>query len=149
VVPARCPRHASDWENQSVSEPNIGVVQRAFDAIGRRDLDAVLEEVDPNVELHPFVSVWRRTYRGHAGIEQWSKDVAELWEEFSVLPRGFRDLGDDALLVLAQWHGRGKGSTTAIDGPAAVVIRFRDGKAASVDVYLDEAHALKSVELRE
>jgi ketosteroid isomerase-like protein len=130
-----------------VSEANVGVVQRALDAVSRRDLDALLEELDPNVEVHPFVSVWQRTYRGHAGIEQWSKDTAELWEEFSLRPRGFRDLGDDALLVLAQWRGRGKGSAPAIDGPAALVIRFRNGKAASIDVYLDEASALKAVEL--
>jgi ketosteroid isomerase-like protein len=127
----------------------IGVVRRAFDALARGDQQALLDELDPNVELHPFVSVWQGTYLGHDGIEQWWRDVAALWEEFRVDPVDFRDLDAQTLLVLAQWRGRGKGSATAIDGPAALVIGFRGGKAASVDVYLDEAQALKSVELRE
>jgi ketosteroid isomerase-like protein len=127
----------------------IGVVRRAFDAIARRDQQALLDELDPSVEIHPLVSVWQRTYRGHEGIEQWWGHMAGLWEEFSFHAFDFRDLDEETLLVLAQWRGRAKGSATAIDGPAILLIGFRAGLIGSVDAYLDEAGALKAFEVRQ
>lgn len=131
-----------------MSDARADAVRRACDALGRRDLRAVLDELDPDVEVSPLVSVWQRSYRGHTGVEQWWRDVSELWEEFSIRPDDFRDLGDDVLLVRAHWHGRGKGNATGIDGPTALVIRFRNQKATSVDGYLDDAHAMRAVEQR-
>jgi ketosteroid isomerase-like protein len=133
-------------ENRRVGDPRIGVVQRALDAVGGRDVRAALDEVDPDVELHPFVSVWQRTYAGRAGIEQWLRDIGELWDGYSVSAHDFRDLGGDTLLVIGQWRGRGKGAATMLDGPCALLIAFRAGKIASVDVHLDEARALKAFE---
>jgi ketosteroid isomerase-like protein len=134
------------WENRRVADRRIGVVLRALDAVGRRDVQAVLDEVDPDVELHPFVSVWQRRYEGRAGIEQWLRDIGELWEGYTVAAHDFRDLGADTLLVLGQWRGRGKGAATPLDGPLALLVAFRAGKVASVDVHLDEASALKAFE---
>ena len=129
-----------------MSEPEIESVRRAFDAIARRDVRALVDEADPEIEFHPLLSVWQRNYRGHAGVEQWFNDVAEQWEEFNARIDGVRELDDGGLLVRTYWHGRAKGSPTEIHGPGALVIHFRAGKATSLDVYLDEAHALKALE---
>ena len=52
--------------------------------------------MDPEFELHPLVSVWQRTYLGHAGIESWRQDLAELWDEFQLARRGPRPRRADA-----------------------------------------------------
>jgi ketosteroid isomerase-like protein len=128
-----------------VAEDNMEVVRQALEAIGRRDLPAILEHVDADIELHPLLSVWPRTYRGRNGIEQWWQDVGELWEDFNIETEGFRDLGEGTLLVRVRWRGRARGASTEVDGPAAAVVRFRGDKAASVDIYLDEAQALQAI----
>jgi ketosteroid isomerase-like protein len=128
-----------------VFEANVQAVRQAFSAVGRRDLGALLEHADPEIELHPLTSVWRRPYRGHTGIEQWTRDLGDLWREFSVAAEGFRDLGDETLLVRMHWHGRAEGGSTELEGPAAAVVRFRGERMISVDVHLDEERALASV----
>ena len=121
------------------------VVRQALAAVGRRDLSAILERVDADVELHPVLSVWPRTYRGREGIEQWWRDVGELWEDFSVETEGFRDVGDETLVVRVRWRGRARGASTELGGPAAAVVRFRGAKAAFVEIHLDEAQALRTI----
>jgi ketosteroid isomerase-like protein len=127
-----------------VAEGNIEVVRQGLDAIGRRDLSAILEHVDADIELHPLLSVWPRTYRGREGIEQWWADVGELWEEFSLEAEGFRDAGEGTLVVRMRWRGRARGASAEVEGPAVAVVRFRGEKVVSVDIHLDEASALQA-----
>jgi ketosteroid isomerase-like protein len=128
-----------------VSEANIEAARQAFTAVGRRDLTGLLEHADPEIELHPLTSVWQRAYRGHAGIEQWFRDVGDLWREFSVGAEGFRDLGHGTLLVRLHWRGRARTGSAEVEGPAAAVVRFDGNKMVSVDVHLDEERALASL----
>jgi transcription termination factor Rho len=100
------------------------LARRAIDAIARDDLSELLKQVHDDVELHPLVSVWERTYRGHAGIEQWRRDRDELWEEFGVWADGVRDLNDHTVLVVAHWRGRARGAGE-MGGPVASVVSFR------------------------
>ena len=48
-----------------MSADRIEVVRQVLDAVGRRDVQAILDNVDSDVELQPLLSVWRQTYRGH------------------------------------------------------------------------------------
>jgi ketosteroid isomerase-like protein len=38
-----------------MSQENVEVFKRAFDAINRRDAEALLSELDPEVEWHPAI----------------------------------------------------------------------------------------------
>jgi ketosteroid isomerase-like protein len=147
--PGELPHHADGrplpWENGHVPGDNIQVVRQALDALGRRDLPGLLEHVDADIELHPLLSVWPRTYSGRDGIEEWWRDVGELWEDFTLEPEAFRDFGDGNLLVRVRWRGRAKGATAELDGPAAAVVRFRTDKVTSVEIHLDEAQALQAI----
>ena len=40
-----------------MSEENVEAAERAIDAVNRRDIEAVLEELDPEVEWHPMIQV--------------------------------------------------------------------------------------------
>ncbi len=128
-----------------MSEANVQAVRQALAAVERRDLIGLLEHADPEIELHPLMSVWSRTYRGHAGIEQWYRDVGDLWQEFSLDPESFRDLGEGTLIVRLHWRGLANDRSTEIEGPAAAVFRFGGDKMVSIDVHLDEERALASV----
>ena len=54
-----------------MSQENVQAAERAIDAVNRRDIEAVLEELDPEVEWHPMIQVLlggeETMYRGHEG----------------------------------------------------------------------------------
>ena len=128
-----------------MSDEKIEVIRKAMAAISRRDLPGFLEHLDADIQLDPLTSVWPRTYRGHEGIEQWWRDVAELWEHFVVHPEDFRDRADKTVIVQISWRGRGKGAFAEVEGPATAVVRFRDTKVASIQVHFDETRAMQAI----
>jgi ketosteroid isomerase-like protein len=128
-----------------VSEETSQVISQAMDAISSRDLRGFLGHLDADVQLGALMSVWPRTYRGYEGIEQWWRDVGQLWEHFVVRPEGFRDLADGTVVVQFSWRGLGKGAVAEVEGPATAVVRFRDTKVASIEVHLDETRATRAI----
>jgi ketosteroid isomerase-like protein len=120
---------------------NVELVRRVLDAVGRGDVAAIQAEVDPEFELHPLVSVWQRSYRGHEGIEEWRRDLERLWAEFRLELVESRELDDETLIALTQWRGRAVGASAELEGPVAAVVRFRSGKALRADFHLDLATA--------
>ena len=81
------------------------------------------------------------TYRGHDGIRRFYGEVSEVWEEFRWEPQRFVDAGD-RVVVLLHSHGRGRGSGLEMSRDVAMVWTVRDGRAASVRFYADQAAAL-------
>jgi ketosteroid isomerase-like protein len=126
-----------------VAEERTEVVRQFMDAITRGDIPALLAVSDPEVELVPLVSVWPTPYRGHDGLRQWHRDLAENWEVFEVRPEGFKELPGGAMLVDIQWRSQGKGGGPEVAGPAAVIYRFRDGRVLSAHVHVDASQALR------
>jgi len=52
-----------------MSQENVEAFKRAIEAYNRRDIDALLDEIDPQIE-------WRGALqRGHAGVRQWIRDI--------------------------------------------------------------------------
>jgi hypothetical protein len=55
-----------------VSEENADLLKRAVDAYNRRDVEALLEELDPKIEWHPalpgLLAAETTVYRAHEGI---------------------------------------------------------------------------------
>jgi hypothetical protein len=125
-----------------VSEARIETRQAT---VGRSDLSGLLEHVGPEIELHPLVSVRQRTCRRHAGIEQWSEHVRDLWRKFGVAAESFPDLDYGTPLARIHWRGRPSEGSPEIGRPAAAAVRFEGDKVVSVGVHLDEERALASV----
>jgi ketosteroid isomerase-like protein len=67
----------------------VEVVRRLFEAFERRDVEAALELLDPNVKFSSVTAhVARdgRPYEGYAGIREYFTDALELWEELELVP---------------------------------------------------------------
>lgn len=142
--------HASqpNGDNCRVSQQQKAAVERAIDAIGRRDVAAIVEQVDESVEIHPLVSVWQATYHGHSGVEQWARDVTELWDEFSVSMLSARELDRQTLLVSVEWRGLARGTSTEMSGPGAALVRFRADKVVAAEFHFDEQRAVEANEAK-
>jgi ketosteroid isomerase-like protein len=119
-----------------MSERNIELVQSAFDAFSARDLKALLEVVDPEIEFFPLTRALANRaepYRGHEGIRTYLQDVASVWEELEVIPRRFSH-GDDHVVVYGRVRGRTSGGAL-VDSPADWIWKIRAGKIAWGCVY--------------
>ena len=127
-----------------MSEQDQRLVLRMLEAVNRRDVAAIKAEVTTDFELHPLVSVWERTYLGHQGIDDWQRDLALLWDEFTIRADRLRDPGNDVVILVGSWRGTPKDGSAQLEGPIVVVTRLAAGKAGRVDVFLNEAEAVEA-----
>jgi uncharacterized protein len=135
-----------------MSQENVEVVRRTADAYNRGDIDAALEDVDPEIEWHPLLPglLGREAtvYRGHEGVRQVVRDLDEAFTELEAEQSEVRDLGEQ---VIAIGHFRGRGRESGAKTETAIVwlVDFRNGKAVRVREYLDPEEALKAAGLSE
>ena len=101
-----------------MSEQNVEVVQRLFDAVARRDSATVLALYDPEVEWdgsrHRWGEVMRResVFRGHEELREWSRAYHEMWEH---LEDTVEELIDAGVSVVSIVTTRGRGKTSQVD----------------------------------
>jgi ketosteroid isomerase-like protein len=130
-----------------VSEANVDLARRAFDAFAARDAAAVLEVMDEEVEFLPVtanLTTGGVPYRGHDGMRRYFDDVGRVWDELRVYPSEYRDLGE-TVVALGRIHGRGGGMI--IDRPTGWVWRCRAGKIVFGRVYASHEEALRAAGL--
>lgn len=117
------------------------VVKAVFAAFAERDVEGVLDLIDPEVEFTAMTNDFAgRTepYRGHKGIREYFSDVAQVWEELRLTPHAYREVGDSVLVtgrVNARSHSR------IVDGSTGWVWRVRDGRVVYGRVYSSAAEA--------
>jgi ketosteroid isomerase-like protein len=132
-----------------VAEENVELVRRAFEAFTRRDLEAVLEIVDPDVEFFaPTGSIAGRgtPYRGYEGMRQYFDDVARIWEELEVIPHEYREVNNH-VVALGRVYGRGLDGLL-VDSPTGWVCKIENGKIVRGEVFTSRQEALDAVGLQ-
>jgi ketosteroid isomerase-like protein len=128
---------------------NVEVVRRLFEAFTRRDVESLVELLDPGVQFEPAPTYARphRTYLGHSGLRQYLEDVAGTWERLDVTVQEYRHSGS-YVLAFGRIYAAGKGSVA--DDPATFVWRLDgDGKVTWGKVFRRRAVALEVVGLVE
>ena len=115
-----------------MSQENVEIVRRSFDAIGDADLDALLRLYDPAVEFLPLTGtrVESGGYRGHQGVRDYFAEVEEIWDELRPYAVNVRIVGDQ-VVVVGGCAVRGRASGVVTDSPLAWVVTVRDGKITS------------------
>jgi uncharacterized protein len=135
-----------------MSQENVDAVKRGLDAFNCRDLDRLLEELDPDVEWHsafPVLLGGRRTvFRGHQGVRELIEQEDKVWAEYQVEVSEIRDLGD-RVLGIGRVRSQGIESGIELDSPWCVLVDIRDGKGIRIRTYLDSEAALEAAGLRE
>lgn len=143
------PVPCSARDTAPVGEENIELVRRVFDAFRDRDVEAVIEVVDPEVEFYaPTASIagHAEPYRGHEGMRKYFEDVARIWDVLEVTPHEFREV-DDQVIALGRVYGRGVDGLL-VDSPTGWICRFSNGKIVEGRVYTSRQEALDAAGLR-
>jgi ketosteroid isomerase-like protein len=135
-----------------MSQENVEAFKRGLEAGNRGDVDALLDELHPEIEwhsaLHALMGGQLTVFRGHAGVRKMIRDLDETFAEVHIEMWEFRDLGD-GLVAFGRTRNRGKASGVETETPLALVTKIRDGKTISIRAYLDRDEALEAAGLSE
>jgi ketosteroid isomerase-like protein len=135
-----------------MSQENVETFKRAIDAYNRRDIDAFLEALDPEVELQGALQALLEgettLYRGHEGVRQWVRDIDEALADIRLELPEIRDLGD-RLVALGRLSARGTASGADTESRFGCVVEWKNGKATRVVSFLDPNEALEAAGLQE
>ena len=127
-----------------MSEANVELVRRAYEALNAGDMDGLIEICDPGFELDMEERVFNpATYRGHDGIRRFYAEVREVWEDYRWEPEELIDRGDQVVALLHA-RGRGRGSGLEIDRRVAMVWTVAGEKTLALRFYVDREAALRS-----
>jgi ketosteroid isomerase-like protein len=130
-----------------MSQANVEVVKAAYAAVNRRDIDALLALVDPQVEFRSLIAEAEgRTYHGHSGVREWWRSVVEPlgahWELEQI-----RAVGEEHVV----WGFRVVGRIEGVDVPQSMwqANRVRHGLVTWWGTFRTEAEALEAAGLSE
>jgi ketosteroid isomerase-like protein len=133
-----------------MSEENVEMIRRAYEAYERGDLDAAVADLAPDCEYKAAGTVPGRTGT-YLGPEGYKEFVTWLTEEFSdshAQVDALIDAGDSVVLG-ATLRGQGRQSGIPATFTFWQVWRFADGKVVHGQGFADKAEALEAAGLSE
>jgi ketosteroid isomerase-like protein len=136
-----------------MSEENVEIVRRLYDAVARRDAATVLSLYDPEVEWDGTRSplgnlTGELFYHGHAGIRRMSRYWQEAWETIEYEIEELIDAGDQVISVLT-YRTRGRVSGADVEQTDYPVWTIKEGKIIRVVWLPTRAEALEAAGLGE
>ena len=127
-------------------QKNVQVVQNAYGAFGRGDVDAVLGYLAENIDWQSFgpeelPTAGRR--QGKAEVGRFFKQVAEAWNFERFEPRQFVAQGE-MVIALGSYAGTSKSTGRKFASEWTHAYTFRDGKATTFREYTDTASLISA-----
>jgi ketosteroid isomerase-like protein len=135
-----------------MSKENLEVVLEGVDAINRRDPDAFIACLHPDVVWEVSGDVFpglRGIYRGHSGARNWFAEVLEVWESLHLEVEETTEARDRRVFLGFLFTARGGGSGVDTELRGWTVFSFADGKIARRQGFWTRDEALEAVGLRE
>ncbi len=137
-----------------MSQENVEIVRRIYDAVERQDSEVALALYDPRVEYDfsssPFQSLIEQTiYEGHEGVRAFFRErYQEAWAETVDHLEEIIEVGDQVVGVVTT-GGRGRVSGVEVEHKHAGLWSFRDGLVTRVAWYSTRDEALEAAGLAE
>jgi ketosteroid isomerase-like protein len=127
-------------------QENAKMVERAFEAWNRGDIEAYLAHLCPDVEAIPVgAALEGKVCRGRDEVRAWWQTHSEVWETFLIFAAEFERSAKSSWCP-ATGNAVGR-SGVEMSAPATWVFGFRDHKIAYWQAYTSRAAALEAVGL--
>ena len=134
-----------------MSQENVDLARRAYEALNRRDFDAFIGLTDAEVEFTTrFIEMEGDAYyRGHDGVREWWRTLLAVFPDFSVEVLDMcADLGDSGVFALCV-RGHGMDSGVPFEERMWAAAKWRDGKVTWWRNCGSETEALKALGVSE
>lgn len=136
----------------AMSQENVDIVRRVYQAVGQGDTEGVLAAYDPAVEYDfrtsPFRDFLRKNvYVGHEGIRRFiSERYSDAWAEVEDHLEELIDAGEHVVSVVTS-RGRGLASGVEVGRTHAGVWTIREGRITRVAWFATRDEALEAAGL--
>jgi ketosteroid isomerase-like protein len=123
-------------------------LRTAYEGFGRRDMDAILSVMDPDIEWDATDALAHTgVYQGHQGVTDYIGSLSAAWEEFHLFPEQFSESGDGQhVMVLGSVKGKLAANGQDVEARFAHVLQLDDeGKVTRLKVCLDREAALREM----
>jgi ketosteroid isomerase-like protein len=115
-----------------------------YESLNQGELDKTLELCDPAVEVYKNPDVVAVIApRGHKEVATYLRSWLDTWDEYRPEPEEFIESGDQ-VVALVHLRARGKGSRFQIEEHVADVFTVKDGKIATLRLYVERGKALEA-----
>jgi ketosteroid isomerase-like protein len=131
-----------------MSHANLETLRGSYEAFRRRDLQAFMSYMDPNVEFKSLVLEVEGAYHGHAGVRSWWESVLTVFPDWSPTIEDAEQVGD-RLVARVRAEGRATGSGVIRERDIWQVADIRDGRLKSWAFFRTKQEALEAARLRE
>jgi ketosteroid isomerase-like protein len=123
-----------------MNSDDLDLLRRGYEALARRDVEALLDCLHDDVELH---TVSDGAFRGHAGVLAWVDTMDRAWKPWLAEVEGVEDLGSRGL-VTAMLSGRSQVHGLETSQRFWIVWEVRDGKAFRGRHFADRRSAVEA-----
>ena len=119
-----------------MSQENVELLRRSYEAWNRRDFDSALAIYDTDV-VWTFTAeargaAFKSVYRGPDGVRGFWDTFIEPWEDVNIEIEEIRDAGDSVLALVVFSRAR---DGLAIDQPFVHVITFRGSQGIRFEAF--------------
>jgi ketosteroid isomerase-like protein len=138
-----------------MSEENVEVVRRLYEAVARRDTETALSLYHPEIEFDGRRSRWAemigepfKRFHGVDALRAWAREYYSAWEDLDDHLDEVIDAGDDRVISIVTTRGRGRTSGIEVElTDNAGVWTIQDGLIVKVVWYSSPAEAFEAVGL--
>jgi uncharacterized protein len=128
-----------------MSQENVEIVRRMYDAYADNDFKTALAYLDPAIELsQPASEPGAGTYHGHEGVIQALTTWTGAWDNYRIEVDELAGFGD-RVLASTRHRGRGKGSGVEVEQRIFQLWTIRNDKIVQATMYYEKGEALKAV----
>jgi uncharacterized protein len=131
-----------------MSQENVEIVQRIYDAYLAGDFETAFALIDPDVTFDVSIRPEGEVYRGHRGVAEALRTWTGTWEAFRMEVQELIDAGEHVIGVEHQ-SGRGRGSGLPLSQVYFSVFTVGGGKVTRITWFQKRADALEAAGLSE
>ena len=127
-----------------MSEENVEIVRRVYDAYLSGDFEAAFALLDPDVTFDVSIRPEGKVYRGHDGVAEALRTWTGTWEGFRMELKELIDAGGDQVIGVEHQSGRGRASGLPLSEEYSSVFTLQGGKVVSIVWFPSRAEALEA-----
>ena len=134
-----------------MSQENVEIVGRLFEAAAREDWVEVEGLFDPDCEIDDFDMPDASGYRGHEGFFDWVAAWDDAWDSWELNDPEIHTSASGKLIALFTVAAKGRSSGIELKRRDAMVYEMHGDKIARVEYYNEQQRelALEAAGLRE
>ncbi len=134
-----------------MSQENVEIVRRAYDAFSRHDLDAFTELTDPDVVFESLIfEAEGGVFHGHEGVRDFFGKLSEVFgESWRSEITGVEEIGSAFLITESRAVATGDAGGVTVEQTFWQASEVRQGQVVWWKFCRSQAEALEAVGLRE